>query len=226
MKTYKCEDCPVRSKAANYLSIAELEVLGENCVEAQFEPGETIFKQNALSSNIIYLKEGLVKITLKGPYRDQILKVVKAPQYLGIPTTMGDKINNYSAVAISKVSACFIDLKTFQKMIYRNGEFANEIIITLCKNELYQFKRCVNISQKNLYGRVADALLDLTTNIYQSSDFYMHLNRSDLADIIGTSRESVSRILSDFTKSGIIKVSGKKFTILDQEKLEHISRSG
>lgn len=226
MKSFKCEECEVRSRAAGYLSSEELSDLGENCVEAQFEKGETIFKQHALSSNIIYLKDGLVKITMKGPYRDQILKVVKAPEYLGIPTTMGDKVNNYSAIAISKATACFIDLKTFQTLIRRNGDFANEIVLTLCKNELYQFKRCVNITQKNLNGRVASTLLDLSRNIYESSSFHMHLNRTDLADIVGTSRESISRVLSEFAEDSLIELSGKEISILDENRLDHISKAG
>ncbi|MCD6597570.1 MAG: Crp/Fnr family transcriptional regulator [Bacteroidales bacterium] len=226
MELHKCIDCKVRSEATGFLSNIELNDLGENCVEVHFEKGETIFKQNALSSNIIYLKEGLVKLTLKGPHRDQILKIVKATAYLGIPTTVGDKINHYSAVAIDPSVACFIDLNIFRKLIHKNGKFAYEIVLELCKNELQQFHRCINLTQKMLNGRLAFNLLNFSRNFYKSSSFKLSLNRNDLADLLGTTRESVSRVLSDFSREGLIEMEGKNIKILDEEKLEMISKAG
>ena len=226
MEIYKCLDCKVRSTAAGFLSDDELDHMSENCVEVHFEKGDVIFKQDALSSNIIYLKEGLVKLTMKGPNKDQILKIVKAPEYLGIPTTVGDKVNNYSAVAISETIACFVDLTTFQKLIHRNGKFAYEIVLTLCRNELQQFHRCINIVQKNLNGRVASALLNLSRNIYEKISFHIHLSRADLADLIGTSRESVSRILTEFSQDGLIQISGKEINLLNEDRLDKISKAG
>jgi len=226
MELHKCLECKVRSTAAGFLNGKELDDLGENCVEAHFDQGEVIFKQDALSSNIIYLKEGMVKITMRGPYRDQILKIVKAPVYLGIPTTVGDKVNNYSAMAVNDTIACFIDLRTFQKLIHRNGKFAYEVVLNLCRNELQQFHRCINLTQKNINGRVAGALLDFSRNVYHNKKFNIHLSRTDLADLVGTSRESISRLFSEFAEEGLIKVSGKELTILEEEKLEKISKTG
>ncbi len=226
MEKFKCTDCRVKSSAARFLSDEQVEELGSNCVEVHFEPGEVIFKQDALSSNIIYLKEGLAKLTMKGPYKDQILKIVRAPVYLGIPTTVGDKVNHYSAVAINRASACFIDLDTFRKMIFENGHFAWEIILTLCKFELQQFHRCINLTQKQLNGKLAGTLLDLSENIYRSDSFRLDLSRNDLAEMLGTSRESISRLLNEFADEGLIRLSGKEITILEKEKLRDISRTG
>ncbi|NOY36882.1 MAG: hypothetical protein GXO83_04840 [Chlorobi bacterium] len=63
------------------------------------------------------------KNTMKGSYRDQILTIVKAPVYLGIPTTVDNKVNNCSAIALSNTIACFTDPDTFQKLIHRNGDY-------------------------------------------------------------------------------------------------------
>ncbi len=226
MERFKCTDCRVKSSAARFLSDDQVHELGSNCVEVHFEPGEVIFKQDALSSNIIYLKEGMAKLTMKGPYRDQILKIVRAPVYLGIPTTVGDKVNHYSAIAVNRASACFIDLATFRKMVFENGHFAWEIILTLCKFELQQFHRCINLTQKQLNGKLAGTLLDLSKNIYQADSFRLDLSRNDLAEMLGTSRESISRLLNDFADEGLIRLSGKEITILKEEKLREISRTG
>jgi len=195
-------------------------------VEVTFSKGDIIFKQNALSSNIIYIKEGLVSIHITGPEREQILKIAKGPSYLGIPTTLGDKINHYSATALTDVSVCFIDIETFKTFIATNKEFAYEIIVELCKNELGHFKRCVNQMQKQSPGRVAEALLFFADEIFKNDSFTIPLNRHEFGDLTGCSRENVSRILMEFHKDGLIKIDGPDIKILNKEALKMVSKNG
>ena len=222
-----CSNCDFKSPATGSLSKPELNSLEENCAQVKFQSGEIIFKQNALSSNIVYLRNGIVKLHMKGPDRESILKIVRAPAYLGIPTTVGDRINHYSATALVETIACFIDITVFKEFLNNNGQFAYEIIIDLCKNELSNFHRCVNLNQKQLNGRIADGLLNIADNIFEGSDeFMMILNRNEFSDLIGSSRESVSRVLTQFNDEGIIHMSGKFIKILDRKTLQLISKNG
>ncbi len=226
MKTVRCSVCLLKSEAVKNLDSEEVSLLGNSCVEASFKKGETIFKQNALSSNIIYLQKGLVKLTMEGPQRTQILRLKKAPCYLGLPTTMGDKVNHYSAVALEPSTACFIDIHVFKKLLSANPDFSYEILIGLCKNELEQFHRCVRLVQNQIYGRLAGTLLYLSEEVYASEQFNLPLTRSEMADLVCTSRETVSRLLNNLTREEIIAVRGKAVRILDKARLEKISESG
>ena len=226
MERINCRLCEFKSTAASHLKGEELDVLGKNCAQVEFKPGDNIFKQNALSSNIIYVQQGFIKLHMMGPDRESILRISKAPTYLGIPTTVGDRINHYSATALTGVIACFIDINAFKKFIFRNGNFAYEIILDLCKNELYNFHNCVNKAQKQLNGRIADALLFLSDEFFQSDEIELFLNRNELADLVGSSRESVSRILNQFNEDRIIRMEGKKINLLNRNSLELISRKG
>jgi len=226
MKSSGCSVCLLKSEAIKDLDTSELNILGNSCVEVVFKKGETIFKQNALSSNIIYLQTGLVKLMIEGPQRIQILRLKKAPCYLGLPTTMGDKINNYSAVALEPVSACFIDINVFKRLLRINPDFSYEIIIELCKNELKQFQRCVKLVQNEIYGRLAGNLLYFADEIYESKEYILPLSRSEIADMVCTSRETVSRILNSLAQDGIISISGKRVKILNKSLLEKISEKG
>jgi CRP/FNR family transcriptional regulator len=226
MKPVSCSVCLLKSEAAKNLDAPELNILGSSCVEATFKKGETIFKQNALSSNIIYLQKGLVKLTMEGPQRTQILRLKKAPCYLGLPTTMGDKVNHYSAVALEPATACFIDVHVFKKLLSVNPDFSYEILIDLCKNELEQFHRCVRLVQNQIYGRLAGTLLYLSNEIYGEDEFNLPLSRNEIADLVCTSRETVSRLLNNLTREGIIAVHGKAVRILDKDRLEKISENG
>lgn len=226
MKNASCSNCLLKSKAAKNLDEQELQLLGKNCVQATFEKGETILKQNVLSSSIIYLKAGLVKLIANGPQRTQILKIKKAPCYLGLPTTMGDKINQYSIVALEKSVACFVEISVFKELLNNSAEFSYEIIIELCKNELTQYNRFVKLLQNQIFGRLATNLLFFSNEIYETDEFDLPLNRNELADLICTSRESVSRLLTELAQENIISLHGKQLKILDKSRLIEISKKG
>ncbi len=221
-----CRFCDFKSSAAEFLTSSELEVLESNCAQINFKKGEVIFREGTLATNIVYLKSGLVKTHMKGPTGDKILRLMKAPSYLGLPTTFGDKINHYSATALTEAQVCFISLDTFRDFIFKNGSFAYEIILDLCRNELSDYRRYTNMSQKQLPGRLAEILLCMSHEIFKSNQFELPLNNNELSDFISTSRESISRILSDFTKEEIISINKKELTILKEDMLQKISQKG
>jgi len=222
-----CHYCTEKSFATGKLGQKELEKLGHSCNQVTFQKGDQIIIQNTLSHNIVFIKEGLVKIHAKGPEKEQILKIAKGPSYLGIPTTVGAKTNEYSATAISETRVCFIDFDVFKNFIKQNGEFAYEIIIDLCKSELYSYKKCINQIQKQGPGKIAEALLYFSEKIFdQQHDFKLPLTRNELGDLTCTSRETVSRILSDFSNNKIIKVNKRDISILNKKQLEIISKIG
>jgi len=113
----ECRTCGYKSSAAKHLNETELQTLEFGCAEVLFKKGEVVFREGTLATNTIYLKRGMVKVHMKGPSGDKILKLIKAPTYLGLPTTFGDRINQYSATAISDAEVCFISLDTFKDFI-------------------------------------------------------------------------------------------------------------
>ena len=221
-----CVSCRVKSLAVETLNSQELSVLQTNCAGARYRKGELIFRQGNLSSQITYVKTGLVKIHKQGPSREQILMLVKSPRFIGIPTILGNKIYQYSASAVESVEICCIDTDIFKTMILRNGKFANEIINGLCKDELRFFERSINQMQKQLHGRIADALLYFSEEIFESDDFIMPLSRAELGDFVHASRESVTRVLSALQRNGCIDIKGKKIHVLNHYLLQTISQKG
>lgn len=221
-----CKFCNLKSAAAQKLNEEEICVLENNCAEARFNAGGNIIKQDALSTNIIYVKSGLVKIHIKGPIKERIMKIVKAPAYLCLPSTFGDKINHFSATALEETTVCFIDVTVFKKFIYDNGDFAFQIILDLSKGELQNFHNCLNNAQKQNIGRIADAILFFANEIYSSNTFILPVSRQDLADLTGITRESASRILTDFHNEKILEINSRKITILNDKLLRQISEKG
>jgi len=221
-----CANCVFKSPATKELSVEEISQLEDNCAVADLKSGDTIFKQGVFSSNIVYLREGIIKLHIEGPYKEQIIKITKGPTYLGIPTTFDEKYYRYSATTVEKTSACFIEINTFKQFVQKNGNFAYEIILQLCKDEINLFNKCISKSQKNARGRIADSLLFFKEEIYNEDSFKLPLTRNELGNYVDTTRESVSRILTEFHNEKIIKLSGRKVQIMNEKLLNLISKTG
>jgi CRP-like cAMP-binding protein len=221
-----CKHCVFNTRATSMLSDKSFEQLSDNHLELRFKKGDSIIKQGMFSTNVVFLRKGLAKIHLAGPYHEQIVRVVKAPTYLGLPTTFGDKINQYSVTAVTDTEVCYIDVQVFQTILNENREFSNDILIELSKNELESFRRCANRTQKQIRGNMADALLEFSDKIFNSEIFSLPISQSELANLVDTSRESVSRVLSEFDRDQIIKLSGKRIEILNKKSLQMISQNG
>ncbi|MPN01231.1 hypothetical protein SDC9_148437 [bioreactor metagenome] len=73
---------------------------------------------------------------------------------------------------------------------------------------------------------MADALLEFSDKIFMSDTFTIPLSQAELANLVDTSRESVSRVLSEFDKDGIIDVKGKQIEIVNKKSLKLISQNG
>ena len=226
-KEIRCNDCMVKSIPAEKLTTEQLNVLNSNCARISFKKGENIIKQGAFTTNIVYIKSGLVKEHMKGLNgRDEILKITKAPAYIGVPSVLGGRIHKYSCTALEHTSVCFIDLYIFNELLLTNSYFSRELILNLSRDLLEHFTRCVNKTQKQLNGSLAETILYLSEKIYCSDSFILSLTRAELGAFIGTTRETVTRILHDYTENGLISIHGKKIKILKKDMLQRISDAG
>jgi len=221
-----CKVCIIKSKAASKLSAEEIEKLSFNCALVKFRKGDSLIRQGTFSTNVAYLRSGLAKIHIAGPYHEQIVRIVKAPSYLGLPTTFGDKINQYSVTVIEAAEVCFIDISVFRYLLKANHDFSYEIMLELCNNELEVFHRCANRTQKQIRGKIADVLLEFSERIFNSTVFKLPVNQEDIGDLVDSSRESISRVLTEFNNDGIIKISGKSIEITNKNALLQISKNG
>ena len=223
----RCNDCIVKSIPAEKLTAEQLNILNHNCARISFKKGENIIKQGAFTTNIVYIKSGLVKEHMKGPNgKDEIMKITRAPAYIGVPSALGGRIHKYSCSALEHTSVCFIDLHIFNELLLTNTYFSRELILNLSRDLLEHFTKCVNKTQKQLHGSLAETILYLSEKIYRSDSFSLSLTRTELGALIGTTRETVTRILHEYTENGIISVQGKKIIILKKDMLQRISDTG
>ena len=75
-------------------------------------------------------------------------------------------------------------------------------------------------------GKIATALIYLSSKEFLDEDIFQFLTRQDIADFASISTESAIKFLKEFEKDKIIKLDGKDIKILNKEKLEDIAKNG
>lgn len=225
MKHEDCKSCISNKRmAASVLTCEELDLLSSNTNQLHCSENVDIFMQNNLTTDVYYLKEGIVKLYTTKNNRNVIIKIITAPSYLSLASTLSRDTFFCSAMTITKSVICITNRKIYKDLISKNSVFALQIIKHLSENELDQCKVCTSLLQQNLNGRIASNLLFFSQNVYKNTRF--KLNRKELSEIICQSRENISRVISQFAREEILSVNGSEIEILDFKRLENIRDNG
>ncbi len=224
----ECVDCLFKSDAVSVLNNEELGFLDKSCYTNEYKKGELIFKERTPVQHIVYLRRGFVKLMKTGVGgMDYILSISKPGSYLGIQNlTKGNKTNFFSAKAITDSEVCHIGINCFYDLLKMNGAFAIEVITTIVDDEMSYFERLVNNVQQQVPGRLASALFYFRNQVYNQNPFDLNLSRSELASLVGSSREGLSRILKEFNDEKIIKLQKNSIEIINEGKLQEIKMKG
>jgi len=227
IKGVSCVTCKNKSTCFEKLSIPELESVDDKRVEIKYRKGEIIAKQGSFVTHILFVRDGLTKMYLEvNEAHNLILNLFPKGSLIGLPSLYNTNIAQYTVSAIEDTTICAIDKKVFEELIKKNGDFATHVISTINNCAFYNFDKIVSLTQKQHTGRLAEALLYISDNIYHDNKFKLSLSRKDLAEYTGMSVISVVRILKDFNNDEIIKSTGKTIEIIDMSRLKRISEAG
>jgi CRP-like cAMP-binding protein len=222
-----CIHCMEKCDAFQALSHEELEKLHENRYETMYRPGEVIAKQGAPISHLVSLAEGLVKVVLETSGESDIILAIQKPVFmLTGPGLFVDNRYHVSVIALNGCRTCYLDIKYLYRFFDTNPEFARRFNRSLSEQAIMMSNRIRSLSQKNMAGRISEALLSLQKEIFESNPFDMILTRQELGEFTGMTKESVSRILKEFKEEQLIDIDDRKIEILDFDKLRDISRKG
>jgi len=112
------------------------------------------------------------------------------------------------------------DINIFRGLVVENPEFARGVIEVLNANLTQSYNRIFTLTTRQISARFSELLFYMRNVLYGCNPFTLTIPRKELADLVSTTPESVSRMLSEFREKEIIKVDGPNIEILDSEKLE------
>ena len=229
MENYKedrCENCLVRQlNALNSLNKDQLKRISDSKISKSIKKGDSIFEEGEKLNGVFCIRNGASKLSkMSDNGKDTILKIATRGEVLGQRSVITEEKTNLSAIAINDMQLCFIPKVHLMDSINTNPRFAKAILIQMAKDLKYADDVIVNIAQKTVKQRVAEVVLYLDENFGVDDQGYiaMTLTREDIANIVGTAKETGIRTLTSFKKQGLISTQGKRIKIEDHKALSRL----
>jgi CRP/FNR family transcriptional regulator len=179
------------------------------------------------SDHIIYVTKGLVKIFRTGRSgRIVCITLVGPGHFVALPCALGPGEYRFSASAVESTDALMIRSGAIAKLINENGNFSREISTRLSSDLIEVSEKLVSLSVKQLPGRVADLIRYFSEDVFQSDDFTVPLTRQELAELIGTTKESLIRTLNEFRNDKLIEMEGRRIKIIAPDLIDILCELG
>ncbi len=222
----RCENCIVRQfNALRAMSKEELKRVSDSKITKSIKKGQAIFEEGEKLNGVFCVREGVSKLSkLSANGKDQIVKLASKGEVMGQRSVIAEETSNLSAVAVSDMEVCFIPKEGIVDTLHNNPNFTVEVLRHMAHDLREADDVIVNMSQKSVKQRVAEAFLYLGENFGEDSEGFLivTLSREDIANVVGTATESCIRIISEFKKKGYIKTSGKKIGVANEKKLRDL----
>jgi len=223
----RCENCIIRQfNSLRAMSKDELKQVSDSKISKKIRKGEAIFEEGEKLNGVFCVRDGVSKLSkLSSNGKDQIVKLATKGEVMGQRSVIAEETSNLSAVAVNDMELCFIPKEVIVNTLHKNPDFTFEVLRLMAHDLREADDVIVNISQKTVKQRIAEAFIYLKSNYGEDADGYLvlTLSREDIANVVGTATESCIRIISEFKKKGLLKSSGKKLGILDEKKLSDLA---
>lgn len=196
----------------------------------KFKKNEFIYHEDETPAYLFCLAKGKVKIFKEGiGGRSQIVRMAKPEGFFGYRAGFAEDQYSTSAAAFENAVVCKIPLPVIMDIVHENNEVAIYFIKQLANLLRHADEQTVNLTQKHIRGRLAEALLRLKSKYGTEEDgitLSISLSREDLANLSNMTTSNAIRTLSAFASEKLIAIDGKNIKLLDEAKLHKTSKNG
>lgn len=192
----------------------ELEILILNGSREFYRKNAVIINEGDYSDSAYIIHSGKVRIFLSDDQgREIVLSELTAGEHFGEMALIDKKARSATVQAVADTELTVLSQKSFRKCMLSNPEITERIMFGLITNLREANKKISSLVFMDAYGRVADMLLALASD----QDGLLVIDKKPtqqyIADVVGVSREMISRILRDMADDGYVSISGKRMVI-------------
>jgi CRP/FNR family transcriptional regulator len=196
-------------------------------VDQVFHRGQIVFSEGDDGTGFYVVISGRVKIFKLSPEgKEQILHIFGPGDPFGEAAVFSGQHFPANAEAMESSRIFFFPRGSFSDLIKDNPSLALNMLAILSKR-LRRFANLIDdLSLKEVPGRLAAHLLYLSGQSEGSEQLELNITKTQLASLLGTIPETLSRILGKMSKQGLIESDGRQIKILEREALEELAESG
>jgi len=223
-----CLACPHREERLFCnLPDASVKALSAITSSASYPKGATLFVEGQPARGVFVLCSGRVKLsTSSADGKTLILRISEPGEVLGLPATVTGSCYELTADVIEPAQANFISRNEFLNFLKENGEAALRVAQQLGETYHAAVSEMRTIGLSHSAGeKLARFLLEWAANYPEEKGqirIKLTLTHEEIAQMIGSSRETVTRLLADFRKKQLLQVMGSTLVIKNKAALESI----
>jgi len=199
------------------LAPADAEKLTAHCHNRSYPANSVLITEGDQTDSMYVITEGEVKVYCNdGSGKEVILNILGPGEYFGEIALVDDQPRSASVMTLTPTRVTMITKTNFKKWLDENPDMSFNLIRALTKQVRALTDSVKNLALMDVYGRVAHTLLDLAEDEDGVKVVKQKLTHQDIANMVGASREMVSRILKDLSTGGYITVD-KKYIIINEK---------
>ncbi|MEX6689835.1 Crp/Fnr family transcriptional regulator [Danxiaibacter flavus] len=208
----------------------DLQLLLAHTSEEVYKKGEIVFREGSYPLGIFYIVEGKVKkYKMEKGGRQRIIYIAKSGELIGYHAVLSNDRYSVAAATLEASRIIFISREDFSDAIQQSSVLAQRLLQALSHEFAVMCNNLSAFTSKTVRQRLAIHLLLLTekykTDGKSGQSTEILIGREDLASVVGTARENVIRLLTEFKEAGILQTKGTRITILDMSQLIAIASS-
>jgi CRP/FNR family transcriptional regulator len=207
------------------LATADLKQLVSICTEQSVRRGQLLFSEGKMASGFYLIAEGQIKIfkcNLEG--KEKILHIsgpgesfAEVPVFHGTPYPA-------SAMALQPSQLLCFPRDTFIAMITNNPQLSLKMMANFAMKLRRFSSQIESLTLREVPSRIASHLLYLDSIQKQEAKVTLRIPKGQLANLLGTTPETLSRVFNRFTEQGILRVEGKVVHLLKIEDLKSLTQ--
>jgi len=211
----------------NGLPDDQLSAVKQIAVEKKVNKGQLLFSEGDEGKGFFVIAEGRLKVFKVSPEgKEQILHILGPGQPFGEASVFAGQKFPANAQAIETSRVFFLPRSAIVNLIAANPSLALNMLAVMSK-KLRQFSiQIENLSLKEMPARLASYLIYLAEEQGVDDVITLRISKGQLASILGTIPETLSRIFAKLSGQNLIRVDGKKITLLDRNGLEDLADFG
>ncbi len=200
------------------LSDADLALIGDLAVEKPVPKGTVMFTEGQDGDSLYLIETGRVKVFIGDEDgREIILKILGPGDFFGEMALIDKQPRSASVSTLESSTFRILSHQAFEICIEKAPRIAAIVMHALAKRLRDADRKISTLALMDVYGRVANTLLELAIVNNGKLVVGEKLSQQDIANMVGASREMVNRILKDLAERGYISVESKTITIHDQK---------
>lgn len=190
-----------------------------------FKKDSVIFFENEADTSLFVIVEGQVKVSrVSDDGKEVILTILAESDFFGEMAILDGSNRSANVTAMTDTEMFIIQRSDFLNLLQAHPEVAVSLLVELAHRLRAADMKIKSLSLKDAEGKVATVILQLADDVGKIKNGTVEIERlpyqHDLANMAGTSRETISRTLHAFAKKGLVELNGSNLRILNYEKFK------